>query len=141
MFCFNDTTTYITGIRKHNASTAYKIRIPFTVSESAKAHLHFPHAFCLFLDSTNCPDIRKCCFGFSNYACFWSNFERYSVLAICFWNPKQQRKSKKSSNFADSAANLILKILRSVFSQQPICLGGSFSFPPPPPHISVNFTV
>ena len=33
---------------------------------------------------------------------------QYSVLAICLWNPKQQRRSKKSNNVVDSATNLIL---------------------------------
>ena len=31
-----------------------------------------------------------------------------SVLANCLWNPKQQRRSKKSDNVVDSATNLIL---------------------------------
>ena len=39
---------------------------------------------------------------------FLSDFERYNILAICPWNPKQQGRSKKSSNVADSATNLIL---------------------------------
>ena len=38
---------------------------------------------------------------------FWSNFERYSVLGICLWNSKQQRRSNKCSNVADSTTNLI----------------------------------
>ena len=38
---------------------------------------------------------------FPKVACFGSNFEQYSVLAICPWNPKQQRRSKKNSNFAE----------------------------------------
>ena len=42
---------------------------------------------------------------------FWSDFERYSVLGTRLWNPKQQRRSKKSSNDADSATNLILACL------------------------------
>ena len=37
-----------------------------------------------------------------------SNFEHYSVLAICPCSSKQQRKSKKSSNVADSATNFWL---------------------------------
>ena len=47
------------------------------------------------------------CCGFSKVACFWSNFRQYNVLAIYPWNPKQRRRSKKNSNVADSATNLI----------------------------------
>ena len=47
------------------------------------------------------------CCGFHKVACFWSDFEQYSVLAICTWNPKQQRRSKKNSNVVNSATNLI----------------------------------
>ena len=42
---------------------------------------------------------------------FWSNLEwfaGYSILDICLWNPKEQRRSRKSSNVANSATNLIL---------------------------------
>ena len=39
---------------------------------------------------------------------FWSDFERYNVLGICLWNRKPERRSKKSSNVADSATNLVL---------------------------------
>ena len=34
--------------------------------------------------------------------------DQYNDLGICSWNPKQQRRSKKSNNVADSAINLIL---------------------------------
>ena len=37
----------------------------------------------------------KWCCGFRKVACFWSNFEQYSVLTICPWSPKQQRRLKK----------------------------------------------
>ena len=39
---------------------------------------------------------------------FSSDFVRYNDLGICLWTPKQHRRSKKSSNVADSATNLIL---------------------------------
>ena len=45
--------------------------------------------------------------GFRKNASFWSDFERYSVLGICLWNPQQRRRSKESSKVADSATNLI----------------------------------
>ena len=41
--------------------------------------------------------------GFRKVVCFWINFEQHSVLAICPWNPIEQRRSKKNSNVADSA--------------------------------------
>ena len=64
-------------------------------------------SFYLFVDSTNCSGFRKYSCGFRKLAYYGSDFERYSVLGICLWNPKQQRKSKKCSNIADSAKNLI----------------------------------
>ena len=44
----------------------------------------------------------------STYGYFWSDFERYKILIICLWNPKQQRRPKKSSKVAVFATNLIL---------------------------------
>ena len=61
----------------------------------------------LFVDSTNCSGFRKHGCGFRKFAYFWSNFERYSVLGIYLWNPKQQRRAKKCSNVADSTSNPI----------------------------------
>ena len=59
------------------------------------------------MDSTNGSEFLKfCCgfhkfyFGFRKVDCFWSDFEQYRFLAICP-NPKQQKRSEKSSNFAD----------------------------------------
>ena len=53
----------------------------------------------LFVDCTNCSGFRKLCScflkfrcGFRKIACFWGNFKQYSVLAICLWNPTQQRR-------------------------------------------------
>ena len=62
----------------------------------------------LFVDSTNCSGFRKYSCGFRKFAYFWSDFERYNDLGVCLWNPKQHRRSKKSSNVADSATYLIL---------------------------------
>ena len=62
----------------------------------------------LIVDSTNCSGFLKYGCGFRKTAYFWSNFEQYSVLGICLWNPKKRRRSKKSSKVADSATNLIL---------------------------------
>ena len=64
-------------------------------------------SYYLFADSTNCSGFRKYIWGIRKFAYFWSNFERYNVLSICLWNPKQQR-SKKSNNVADTATNMIL---------------------------------
>ena len=64
--------------------------------------------YLLFVDSTNCSGFRKYICGFRKFAYFWSNFERYNVLGICLWKAKQERRSEKSSNFADSATNMVL---------------------------------
>ena len=62
----------------------------------------------LFVGSTNSSGFRKYSCEFRKFAYFWSNFERCKDLGICLWNPKQPRRSNKSSNVADSATNLIL---------------------------------
>ena len=62
----------------------------------------------LFVDSTSCSGFRKYGCSFRKIAYFWSDFERFSLLGICLWNPKQRKRSKKSSNNADSATNMIL---------------------------------
>ena len=61
-----------------------------------------------FVDSSNCSGFRKYSCGFLKFAYFLSDFEQYNDLRICLWNPKQHRRSKKSSNVADSATHLIL---------------------------------
>ena len=62
-----------------------------------------------YLDSTNYSGFRKYSCRFRKFPYFWSNFEWYNVLSLCLWNLKQQKRSKKSSNVADSAAtNLCL---------------------------------
>ena len=43
-----------------------------------------------------------------NSAYFSSDFERYNYLGTCLWNPKQHRRSKKSSKVGDLVTNLIL---------------------------------
>ena len=84
------------------ADSTYLLRIP------QQLNLTIEIIYYLFVDSTNCS-------GFGNYSCglhkfadFLSDFERYNVLGNCLRNPKQHRRSKKSSNVADSATNLIL---------------------------------
>ena len=68
---------------------------------SASAFVYFSP--CTWFDQQNCliPSIP-----------FLSDFERYKDSGICSWNPKQHRRSKKSSNVADSATNLILACCR-----------------------------
>ena len=72
----------------------------------------------LFVNSTNCSGFRKYCCGFRKFAYFWSNFVRYNNLGICLWNPKQHRRSKKSSNVADSATNLMLTVADSAYNAE-----------------------
>ena len=50
--------------------------------------------FCSWIPQ-NCSGFNIFCCGFRKNACFWSNFQQYSVVAICPWNPKQQRRFKK----------------------------------------------
>ena len=96
------------------ADSTHNLLIPLTVC-GFRLQLQIPqqlnstiHMFNnLFVDSTNCSGFRKYGSGFRIFVNFWSDFERYSVLIICLWNPKQQRRSKKCSNVADSASSLI----------------------------------
>ena len=77
----------------------------------------------LFVDSTNCSGFRKYSCGFREFASFWSDFERYNDLGICLWNPKKHRRSKKSSNDADSATNLIWPVADSAYNAENAKLG------------------
>ena len=105
----------VSGIRKFNwnpqtkcgfhlqfVDSTYNLQIPLTSADCATAQCNYTQVFLFFC-------------GF--YKIFWipqthrlllSDFERYNVLSIRFWNAKQQRRSKKSSNVADTARNLIL---------------------------------
>ena len=95
----------ICGFHLQFAGSTYNLRIPLKIC-GFHLQLRFPQqlnltiqmSYLLFVDSTNCSGFRD----------FWSNFERYNDLGICLWNPKQHRRSKKSSNVAESATNLIL---------------------------------
>ena len=62
---------------------------------------------CLFVVSTNCSLFHKYGCEFRKFACFWSDFERYSDLGIWLWNTKQQRRSMKCCKVANSTTNLI----------------------------------
>ena len=50
---------------------------------------------CSWIPQT-CSGFQKIICGFRKVICFWSNFEQFSVLAICPWNPNQQKGSKKA---------------------------------------------
>ena len=94
-------STYVSEIRKQSADSTYNLRTPQQLNFSLQMSY-------LFVDSTNCSGFRMNGCGFRKMAYFWSGFERYSVSSTCLWNPKQQRRSKKSSKVANSAKNLIL---------------------------------
>ena len=53
----------------------------------------------------------------TNNSYFWSNFEQYSVIAICLWNQKQQIRFKKKCNFADFGTNFCLCGIRLQFTK------------------------
>ena len=90
----------------------HNLRIPLTIC-APRLQLRIPQqhnvtihmSYYLFVDSTNCSGFRKYSCGLRKFTYIWSNFERHNVLSIYLWNPKQQRRSKKSSNVADSATN------------------------------------
>ena len=85
--------------------TVYGIRLQLPIPQQLNSTLRMSHI--LYVDSANCSGFLKYGCGFRKCANFWSNFERYNVLGICLWNPKQQTRSKKSSNVADFTTNLI----------------------------------
>ena len=80
-----------------------QLRIPQQLNLTIQIFFH------LFVDSTTCSGFRKYSCGFRKLAYFSSDFERYNDLVSCLWNPKQHRRSKKTSNnfwpVADSAYN------------------------------------
>ena len=101
----------ICGFHLHVADSTYNLQIPLTlriplrVAESATAHFNYTNVLlflCAFHKLFRIPQVRLR---------IQKNrllLERYSVLGICLWNPKQRRTSKKSSKLALSASNLIL---------------------------------
>ena len=103
------------GFHLQFADSCYKLRIPVT-SCGFRLHLRIPKqlnliihmSYYLFVDSTKGSRFRKNGCGFRKFVYFCSDFERYTLLGICLWNPKQRRRPMKSSNVADSATNLIL---------------------------------
>ena len=114
-------STNLCGFRLHFADLAYKLRNPLTIYAFRLQFADSTYS-CGFRDSFSLLNIyikirpwipqtgsrfdTFCC-EFRKFACFWSAFEQYSVLAIRPRNPKQQRKSKKNSSVAESARNLI----------------------------------
>ena len=95
------------------------MRIPFTrcgfclqLRNPQQLNLTIQMSCYLFVDSTNCSGLRKHVCGFRKIAYFWSDFERYSVLGIGLWTPKQRRRSKKSTKVTDSPTHLILACCR-----------------------------
>ena len=90
------------GFHLQFADSIYNLGIPLTVADSATAQLNYTHVF-LFVCG-----FRIFVRGFRIFAYFCSNFERYSVLGICLWSPKQQKRSKNCNSVADSATNQIL---------------------------------
>ena len=58
------------------------------------------------------------CRGFRKDASFWSNFEQYSDLAICPWNPKQQRRSKKIAMLRIPRQIQFLPVAESTYNSQ-----------------------
>ena len=74
------------GYNLQFADSIYSLRVPLTVPQQLNSTIYM--SLYLFVDSTNCFWFRKYGCRFRNFAYFWSDFERYSVLGICLWNPK-----------------------------------------------------
>ena len=110
-----DIYIYLNGIRKQNADSTNNLRVPLTrcgfclqLRNPQQLNLNTQLSYYLFVDSTNCLELSNYGCGFCKIAYFWCNFERYSVLGNCLWNPKKRKRSKKSSKVAESRTNLIL---------------------------------
>ena len=90
-------------IGKRNPQTStFNLRIPLTLcgfrlqlQNAQQLNLTIQMSYYLLLICTNCSKVRKYGCGFRRIPFFWSDFERYTVLGICLWNPEQQRRSKK----------------------------------------------
>ena len=93
----------ICGFHLQFADSTYSSRIPLTVADSATAQLNYTHVLlfvCGFHKLLWIPQTRL---RISQIRLF---LERFWTVQ-CFMNPKQQRRSKKHSNVAESATNLI----------------------------------
>ena len=91
------------GFRSKFADSAYNLRNQLSICgfrDSLRLRNTYIIIFSWFPQTSSGFHTFFC--GFRNVTCFWNNFEHYSVLAICPWNLKQQRRSKKNSNVADS---------------------------------------
>ena len=95
----------ICGFHLQFADSTYNCGCHLQLQIPQQLNLMIQMFYHLFVDSTNCSGFHKHCCGFRKFAYFWSDFERYNGLGICLLNPKQHRRSKKSSNVADSATN------------------------------------
>ena len=109
------------GFRLQFADSAHNLRKPLTICGLGLQFADSAYS-CGFRDSlsllSTCiiicswipqtgSGLHTFCCVFRKVACFSSDFEQRIVLAIRPWNPKQQRRSKKNINVADSATNLI----------------------------------
>ena len=98
----------ICGFHLQVADSTYTLRILLTTLDSATAHFNYTLVLLLVCGFHKLFRMPQILLWISQICLFWSNFECYIVLGICLWNPKQQRKSKKTKNVADFATNLIL---------------------------------
>ena len=89
------------GSQLQFADSTYNLRIPLTVAVSATAQFNDTNVLSFVCGFHKLLWIPQICL-------FLIDFERYNDFGICLWNPKQHRRSKKSSNVEDSAKNLIL---------------------------------
>ena len=99
---------YVNGTRKQNADSTYSLRIPLTVADYATAHFNDTNVLSFVCGLHKLFWIPQILLQIPQIRLFLERFERDNDLGICLWNPKQHRRSKKSSNVADSASNLIL---------------------------------
>ena len=98
----------IWGFHLQFADSTYKLRIPRTVADSATAQFNDTNVLSFVFGFPKLFWIPQILLRFPRIRLFRSNFDRYKYLCICLCIPKHHIRSKKSSNVADSAKNLIL---------------------------------
>ena len=98
-----------------NADSAYNLRNPFTVW-GFQLQLRIPRqpilikyiSYYLFKDSKNLFRFPHILLLIPQIFPFSEQFWAIQCFSFCPWNPKQQRRFKKNSNFADSGTKLII---------------------------------
>ena len=87
----------------------YNLQIPqITVADSATARINYTHVLVFVCGFHKLYWITQTWLRIRQAGLVVGWFRAVNRSGTCLWNPKQQRRLKKSSNFSDSATDLVL---------------------------------